>query len=132
MSSTHIPLKLVIIVFQRQITESGREISLMKIINSLQIVNTKEKFLGTFPNNLVVGKKTKLQLNYSTPICSNKSANPTSTHLSKITPNWSNKEANPTRRYHSNINPTIHHSHANNPYQHQFTQSTTRYQPIRK
>jgi len=43
-------LKLVIIVFQRQITQTQVEIILMKIINPLQIVNIRVKFLGLFPN----------------------------------------------------------------------------------
>ena len=43
-------LKLVIVVFQRQITKTQGEIILMKIINSLQIVNTKVKLLGLFSN----------------------------------------------------------------------------------
>ena len=43
-------LKLVIIVFQRHITQTQGEIILMKVINPIQIVNTRLKFLGLFPN----------------------------------------------------------------------------------
>ena len=42
--------KLVIIVVQRQITQTQGEIILMKIINLFQIVNARVKFLGLFPN----------------------------------------------------------------------------------
>ena len=42
--------KLVIIVVQRQITQTQGEIILMKIINLFQIVNARVKFLGLLPN----------------------------------------------------------------------------------
>ena len=43
-------LKLVIIVFQRHITQTQGEIILMKVINPIQIVNTRVKFIGLFLN----------------------------------------------------------------------------------
>ena len=43
-------LKLVIVVFQGQITKTQGKIILMKITNSLQIANTRVKLLGLFPN----------------------------------------------------------------------------------
>ena len=43
-------LKFVIMVLQGKITQTQGEIILMKIINPLQIVNTRVKFLGLFLN----------------------------------------------------------------------------------
>ena len=42
--------KLVIIVLQRQITQTQGKIILIEIINPLQIVNTRVKLLGLFLN----------------------------------------------------------------------------------
>ena len=42
--------KLVLIIFQRKITETKGELSLMKTIYLLQILNTRVKFLGLFLN----------------------------------------------------------------------------------